>query len=103
MNQEECIIPIVTLDLLPQCLYLVYVISNTYMLVQRTITVTGEGDDAAARQVDEKNKGVIFKNCPSFVNCKGEINNKEIDNAKDTDIVMSMYNFTQYCEVYRLK
>ena len=37
-----------TLDLLPQCLYLVYVISNTYMLVQRTITVTGEGDDAAA-------------------------------------------------------
>ena len=96
-------IPIVTLDLLPQCLYLVYVISNTYMLVQRTITVTGEGDDAAARQVDERNKGVIFKNCPSFVNCKGEISNKEIDNAKDTDIVMSIYNFTQYCEVYRLK
>ena len=76
-----------TLDLLPQCLNLVYVISNTYMLVQRTITVTGEGDDAAARQVDEINKGVIFK--------------KEIDNAKDTDIVMPMYNLTEYCEVYR--
>ena len=90
-----------TLDLLPQCLYLVYVISNTYMLVQRTITVTGEGDDAAARLVDEINKGVIFKNCPSFVNCEGEINNKEIDNAKDTDIVMPMYNLTEYCEVYR--
>ena len=36
-----------------------------------------------------------------FVNCKGEINNKEIDNAKDTDIVMPMYNLTEYCEVYR--
>ena len=25
----------------------------------------------------------MFKNCASFVNCKREINNTEIDNAKD--------------------
>ena len=33
-------------------------------------------------------KGVIFKNCAPFINCKSEINNTEIDNANDTDIVM---------------
>ena len=27
------------------------------------ITITGAGDDPAARQADERNKGVTFKNC----------------------------------------
>ena len=36
-------------------------------------------------------KSVIFKNCALFINCKSEINNVEIDNAKDIDVVMPMY------------
>ena len=62
--------------------------SSAYILVKVRITITGAGDDAAARLADERNKGVIFKNCTSFINCKSEINTTEIDNAKDIDIVM---------------
>ena len=34
------------------------------------MTITGVGDDVAARQDDERNKSVIFKNCAPFINCK---------------------------------
>ena len=39
------------------------------------MTITGAGADAAARQAEERDKGVIFKNCAPFINCKTEINN----------------------------
>ena len=68
---------------------------DAYILVKGAITITSAGDDAAARQADDRNKGVIFKNCASFTNSKSEINNTEIDNAKDIDIVMAMYNLIQ--------
>ena len=74
--------------------------SNAYILVKGRITITGTGADAAARQADERNKGAIFKNCALFVNCKSEINNTEIDNAKDIDIVMPMYNLIEYSDNY---
>ena len=34
--------------------------SDTYILVKGAITITGEGSNAAARQADERNKGVLF-------------------------------------------
>ena len=40
--------------------------SDAYILVKGTITITGAGGDAAARQADERDKGVIFKNCAPF-------------------------------------
>ena len=46
-----------------------YNYSDTYTIASRTITITGEGGDAAARQADERNKGVIFKNCTPFTDC----------------------------------
>ena len=42
----------------------------------------------------------MFKNCAPFINCKTEINNTEIDNAKDIDIVMPMYNLIEYSYNY---
>ena len=39
---------------------------DAYILVSRTITITGAGADDAAKQVDERNKGVLFKNCALF-------------------------------------
>ena len=66
--------------------------ADTYILVKGTITITGAGDDAAARRADERNKGVIFKNCAPFTKCISKINDTEIDNAQDIDIVMPMYN-----------
>ena len=56
-----------------------------------------DGDDAAARQVDERNKGVIFKNCAPFIS---RINGTDIDNAQDIDIVMPMYNLIGYSDNY---
>ena len=35
---------------------------------------------------------VVFKNCAPFTDCISEINNTQIDHAKDIDIVMPMYN-----------
>ena len=51
-------------------------------------------------QADERDKGVIFKNCAPFTNCISEINNTQIDNAKDIDIVMPMYNLIEYSDNY---
>ena len=65
--------------------------SDAYILVKELITITGAGDDAAARQADKRNKGTIFKNCAPFINCKSEINVTEIDNAKNIDMVKPMY------------
>ena len=64
------------------------------------ILVTGAGDDAAPRQADERDKGIAFKNCSLFTNCISEINNTQIDNCKDIDIVMPLYNLLQYSDNY---
>ena len=34
------------------------------------------------------------------MNCKSGINNTEIDNAKDIDILMAMYNLIEYSDNY---
>ena len=73
---------------------------DAYILVKGTITITGAGADAAARQADERDKGVIFKNCAPFINCKTKINNAEIDNVKDINIVIPMYSFIEYGNNY---
>ena len=73
-----------------------YDYSDACILVKGWITITGAGADAAARQAYKRDKGVIFKNCAPFINCKCEINNTETDNAEDIDIVMPMYNLIKY-------
>ena len=74
--------------------------SDAYILVKRTITIAGAGADAAARQADERGKGVTFKNCAPFINCISEINATQTDNAKDIDIKMPMYNLIEYSDNY---
>ena len=66
--------------------------SDAYILVKGKITITGGGADDAARQADERDKVVAFKNCALFTNCINEINNTQVGNAKNIDIIMSMYN-----------
>ena len=74
--------------------------SDAYILAKGKTTITVAGADTAARQVDERDKGVPFKNCVRFTNCISEINNTQIDNAKDNDIVTSMYNLIEYSDNY---
>ena len=74
--------------------------ADSYILVKGTIAITGAGDDTTARQLDEGNKGVTFKNCAPFTKCISTINNTDVDNAHDIDITMSMYNLIEYCDNY---
>ena len=64
--------------------------SDTYILVKGTITVNNTA--AADADANNTNKKVIFKNRTPFTNWISEINNTQVDNAKDIDIVMPMYN-----------
>ena len=74
--------------------------ADAYILVKVTITITGVGDGDAVKRLDERNKGVIFKNCAPFTKCISRINNTDIDNAQDIDIVMPMYNLIEYSDNY---
>ena len=72
--------------------------SDAYILVKGTISVNNSA--AAGAAANNTNKKVIFKNCAPFTNCISEINNTQIDNAKDIDIVMPMYNLIEYSDNY---
>ena len=74
--------------------------ADAYILVKGAITITGAGNDAAAKQADERDKGVVLKNCAPFTKCISRINNTHIDNAQDIDILMSMYNLIEYSDNY---
>ena len=71
---------------------------DSYILVKGTITITGAGANADARNADERDKGVTFKNCAPFTKCISTINNADIDNA--LDIVMPVYNLIEYSDNY---
>ena len=70
------------------------------IVVKGTITITGVRIDAAARQGDERNKGLVFKTCAPFTKCISKINSTETDNAQDIDIVMPVYNLIEYSDNY---
>ena len=72
---------------------------DAYILVKERITISGEGADVTARLADERNTVVIYiKKNATFINCKSEINNTEIDN--DKDIAMPIYNVIEYSDNY---
>ena len=73
---------------------------DAYIHVKGRITITGAGDNDAAKRLGERNKGVIFKNCAPFTKCLSRINNTDIDTAQDIDIVMSMYDLIEYSDNY---
>ena len=94
--------------------------AGTYILVKGTITITKnarpEPDPTApktaaqllaqllaVRQADERDKGVIFKNCAPFTKCISRINNTDIDNAQDIDVIMPMYKLIEYSDNYSIK
>ena len=72
-----------------------YNYSDAYIPVRGNITVA-----ALTAGGGNNNIQVVFKNFASFTNCIKEINNTQIDNGKDTDVVIPMYNFIKYSENY---
>ena len=72
--------------------------SDAYILVKGTVSVNNTAADGAA--ANNTNNKVIFKNSAPFTNCISEINNTQIDNAKDIGIVMPIYNLIEYSDNY---
>ena len=69
--------------------------SDTYISVSGTITVAeitagGENNDIK----------VVFKNCAPFIDCISEINKTQVDNPKDINAVMPIYNLVEYSDNY---
>ena len=67
-----------------------------YMLPKGTISIAAQAGD----NPNNGDEGVVLKNCAPFTDCIIEINNTQIDKAKDTDVVMSMYNLIEYRHNY---
>ena len=74
--------------------------TDAYIHVKGTITITGVGNDASARQADERGKDITIKNCAPFTKCISRINNTDIDTAQDIDIIIPMYNLIEYSDNY---
>ena len=51
---------------------------------------------ATGQATKNDNKKVIIKICAVFTDCISEINNTQVDNAKDIDVVMPIYNLIKY-------
>ena len=64
--------------------------SDTYILVSGTTTVAEIAAGGGNNGIQ-----IIFKNCAEFTNYMSEINNTQIDNAKDINVVMPMYNLIE--------
>ena len=71
--------------------------SDAYILFSETVAVS---NIAGARAAANNKKNIIIKHCTPFTNCISEINNTQIDNAKDNDTVMPMYNLIEYSDNY---
>ena len=72
--------------------------SNAYILLKGSITVTNKA--AAAEVVNNGNKNLILKNCARFTDCIREINNTQVDSAKDIALVIPMYNLIDLRDNY---
>ena len=72
--------------------------SDAYVLVKGTITVPNTA--AADAYANNTNKKVTFKICTPFSNHISEINNAQVDNTKDIDTIMQIYNLIEYSDSY---
>ena len=70
--------------------------SDAYILMSGAITVpkTGAAGNPNNRKI------MMIKNCNPFTDCIGGIKYTQLDNAKDNDIVMPIYNLIEYNDNY---
>ena len=69
--------------------------SDAYILVNGTITVTGN------HPRDRQNRPLILKNNAPFISCITRINGELTEDTDDLDIVMPIYNLLEYSKNYR--
>ena len=68
----------------------IYDYNDAYILVRGDITIIGRN---LATEV-------AFKNCAPFIKCITKNDGTTIDDAKDLDLVMPMYNLLEYSSRY---
>ena len=66
--------------------------SGAYMLIKGTISIE---QVQALAEPDNDGKEAVFKNSTPFTDFISEINNTQIDDAKNIDVVMPMYNLIE--------
>ena len=74
--------------------------SDAFIFVSGTIKITGVWSDDTAKRLDERSKGIIFKNCAPFTEFISEKNNTQMDNVKYINVVMPMYDLIEYSNNY---
>ena len=62
-------------------------------------TITVQNMVAVEVDINNTNKTVTFKNCAPFTDCISEIDNAQVDNAKNID-VMPKYNLIECSDNY---
>ena len=72
---------------------------HIYLLVLIKITVPGWRADDAAKQTEEKNERVFFKNCAPFIKCISRIRNTWVDDAQKIDVILSMCNLSESSDI----
>ena len=70
---------------------------DAYIHVKGTITIP---KSETAVTPNDRNKKVIFKNCAPFTDCISKINNARVNNAKNIDVVLPIYNLIKYSDNY---
>ena len=71
-------------------------LSHASIISKVTITITEVEADSAARITVERIKQIIFKICGLFTYCISEVNNAQVDNAKNLDVLMTMYYLIEF-------
>ena len=71
---------------------------DAHILVKGNITIVGKGADTAVTEGEKGDKKIIFKTSTTLTDCINEINNTQLDNAKDVDFVMPMYHLIEYSD-----
>ena len=52
------------------------------------------------QETHRNNTQAIFKNYAPFTDCIPQINNTQVDNARDLDVVMPLYDLIEYSDNY---
>ena len=68
---------------------------DAYILVSGTMTVA-----ALAAGGGNVSRQVVFKNWAPVTDCISEMNNTQINNAKDINVVVPIYNLVEYGDNY---
>ena len=70
--------------------------NDAHIVVKGRIIVTG------TNEANRRNKKLTFKNIAPFKSCITKINSKFVDNAKNLNVAMLMYNLLEYGDNYSM-